>query len=423
MTMKTHRLRRPLRRGLFVIAALGLCFGGWSALAPLTSAAIAPGAIAPEGAKKSLYHLEGGIVENILIRNGDLVRKGQVVIRMAPTQAVLNLDVLRHQRDATAVEVLRLSAEVVGAKTFPNDFEGPALDLVEEQRRLFEARRVMIKVARKTSEKRLAQLVAEKEGLAAQKKAAENRRVIADDELKSIRPLYEKGFVPRPRLLEISDRIQRLTGEIGAIHAEIAKKDQRRQEILLDLARTENEWRVEAGENLKRARLQLRELNEQLRAARDRYDRLALRSPIKGVIHNLSLNTRGAVVKPGAKLAEVVPDQAPLVVKAKLRPADIDGVGVGQEAQVRLTAFNLRRLPLIQGRVAGLSADLLTDPASGLRYYEAEIHLDDALPKRIRDQMVPGMPAESLIVTGKRTLLAYLTAPLLDGLDRAMREN
>ena len=169
--MKTHRLRRPLRRGLFVIAALGLCFGGWSALAPLTSAAIAPGAIAPEGAKKSLYHLEGGIVENILVRNGDLVRKGQVVIRMAPTQAVaLDLDVLRHQRDATAVEVLRLSAEVVGAKTFPNDVRGPALDLVEEQRRLFEARRVMIKVARKTSEKRLAQLVAEKEGLAAQKR-------------------------------------------------------------------------------------------------------------------------------------------------------------------------------------------------------------------------------------------------------------
>ncbi|MBT4905451.1 MAG: HlyD family type I secretion periplasmic adaptor subunit [Rhodospirillaceae bacterium] len=422
--------RKPIMIGAVIILIFFGFFGFWAFFAPLDSAAIAVGTVGVEGNRRTIQHLEGGIVKEIVVRNGDKVKAGQVLIRLEETQPRAQLQLITGQRNAALALAARLRAERDGndGVTFPEALTSQGDDVgVQEtmlgQLGIFEARRNSIEGQRRILGQRIGQFREEIEGLRAQIRSADEQLVLINGEVADLQILFDKGLTPKSRLLSLQRRAAEIEGERGQNRAAIARARQSIGESEIRIVELRTEQVNEVVAELREVEGQLLDLAERYRAAEDVLKRIEIVSPIDGFAVDLQVFTSGGVIRPGDRLLDVVPDNEKLVIEARVTPTDIDIVRPGLEAQVRLSAFNQRVTPTVDGTVTWVSADRLTDSNSGEEYYTARIDLKDQNDPRLKGlTLQPGMPAEVLIRTGERTLIQYLVSPVEQSISRSLRE-
>jgi HlyD family type I secretion membrane fusion protein len=420
-------IRGPIIAGLLIIL-LGV--GGvvlWSAFAEVSSATIAGGVVAPTGGRKTVQHLEGGIVRDILVENGDRVRSGQVLMRLDKTRALATVDVLESRYVTALAQEARLVAERDGLKDVPYPqriAQRPDGEkIIEAQERVFEARRNSIDGQVGILGQRIEELKREIGGVESERDAAYSQFQIIQEEIDGVRPLVEQGYARKPRLLALERGSAEIEGRIGRLTADIARAEQQIQEARLSIQQLRTERLNQVVDELRSVQQEISELNERLRAAQDVLDRHDLQAPINGTVTGLEYQTSGAVIPAGGKVLEIVPDGADMVVLARIRPEDIDNVRVGLPVRFRLTALSRRTSPTFHGKVAYVSPDQIVDPQNNRAYFDARISVDaESIQTAGPEQLRPGTPAEVEIITGDRTVLEYVLTPFTRALQRGLRE-
>jgi HlyD family secretion protein/epimerase transport system membrane fusion protein len=424
----SQSVARPARAGFVLMV---LFFGGfvvWGSLAPLAGGAVAPGVISPDGSKRTVQHLEGGIIAKLLVRDGDRVEAGQPLVELHGINARATHDMLSYQRYTLLATRARLEAEANGASdiAFPEEFAAdPAvIAMTEAQRHIFTTRRTTHEARASVLKQRITQLDEQIRGYEAQVKSASRQMTLLTDELKGKEQLYAKGLLRKPDLLQL----QRMHAEIGGRHgeysAQIARARQEIGEARLQILTLDAERSDKIASHLDEIRVKLAEIEERLPASSDVLQRTTIRAPVAGTVLNLKFKNSGAVVLAGEAILDIVPSKDALVIEAKVSPLDIDAVHAGMSAQVHLTAFSSRGTPRIPGVVRTVSADTITDKATHQSYYVARVEVDRAEMARLASgaELIPGMPAEVLIITGERTMIAYLLQPFMDALRRSFRQ-
>ena len=427
--------KRSARKAILAgVCVAALTFGGlgtWAASADLASAVLAPGTFVVEGDRKLVQHLEGGVVSQLFVKDGDSVEAGQLLLSLDATQVRASLGVLRANLDAALAERARLVAEreEKAAIVFPDALiergEDPGVqETVTGQNRLFEARLAAFKGRVEVLRQRIAQLKEEITGIEAQQRSKTRQVALIGEELAGLQELFAKGLTEKPRILALQRDQARLEGERGEHLAAIARAKKAIGETELEILQSTLQRQEEISTSLREVQTRILDLSERIAAARDRVDKIELRAPTAGVVVSLAITTEGAVLQPGETVLEIVPHDTRLVIEAKLRPDDIDSVAVGQTARLRLTALVQRTTPTLTGRVIYVSADRLEEQRSGEPYFLALVALDPDQIARLEGQPVlPGMPAEVMVETGARTALDYLVQPISDTLAKAWRES
>ena len=424
------RIGAPLAAGAFLLIAFFAGFGGWAALAPLSSATVAEGVIRVETHRKTVQHLEGGIVREILVNEGDKVTAGQILMRLDKTQSGTTVSVLQDQQDALLALQARLEAERDGldAIQFPPELSARQSDpkvatVVGGQQKIFDTRRQSLRAQLGILSQRVEQLGSEIAGHKAQLVSANEQIQLTQEEIATVTDLLNRGLERKPRLLALQRQQSYLEGSRGEQLGAIAKAQQEIGEAKLQSADLLDKRSSEIALELRDTQSRLLEIRQKLGAAVDVDNRMEVVAPVSGQVVDLKVHTLGGVVRPGDALLDIVPQSDELVVEARVRPVDIDAVHAGQSAQVALTAYKQRTTPRLDGRLATVSADALIDESRHISYYSAEIHIDSSeLAKLNGVQLYPGMPAEVMIVTGERTLLQYFIQPVIDSFHRAFRE-
>jgi HlyD family type I secretion membrane fusion protein len=415
------------------IVAIMVCLGGfgaWATLAPLSSAAMAPGIVRVETERKTVQHLEGGIIAELLVREGQHVTAGQVLVRLDDLEARALYDLLKAQQSALTAQQSRLIAERDGSTdiAFPEFLlermsNGKVAEIVRGQERIFASGREALQGEIDVLHQRIAQLNAQIEAFQAQLTAGVDQLTLINDEVTSVRALVKKGLERKPRLLSLERNAAYLTGEQGEYAGRIAEAKEAiagAQMEILNARRT----RVEkAALELREVETQLAQVEERLAEASVKLGRRDVMAPQGGTVLNLHYHTLGGVVPPGNDILDIVPRDDKLVVEARVKPTDIDVVHDGLTAKLMLSAFKSRTTPHIDGRVAQVSADALHDERTGETYYLARIEADAGQMARLDGiRLTPGMPVETIIHTGDHTFWTYLVQPLTDSFRRAFRE-
>lgn len=419
--------------GLIVIAGV---FGGlilWSIAAPISGAVIAPGQVVVESNRKAVQHLEGGMIGEILVREGQSVEGGEVVARLEDTMQRANAALVDGQLAELYARRARLMAErdaldAVGEPTgVAQVIETPAFrEKLAGQLQLFTARRQTRATQVSLLEERIVQQNERIQGLKAQITSMSGQRRLIEEELKGVRELHEQGFAPMTRVRGLERESERLNGERGSLRASVAEAESIISEARLEIERVRESGREEAITELRDAEVSIAELEERRITAMDALARTEIRAPLAGRVLSLAVHTKGGVIAPGAPLMEIVPANDRLQIAARVAPQNVDKVHAGQETLVRFSGFGVRNTPEATGFVKTVSADSLTDKSTGAPYYLVLIDLpaDKELADILRDgPLAPGMPAEAYIRTGARPAISYLLKPLTDAVTRSMRED
>ena len=425
------RLRRLTTCGLAVLLLFFGAFGGWAALAPLDSATVAQGVIKVAGERKIVQHLEGGIVAELKVADGDLVSAGQVLLRLDDTQARARLDLLRsrHQSREALASRLRAERDDSPAIEFPDELSDSdaapaAREAVAVQRDVFAARRRAVEGETAILRQRILQTEDEIAGLVALIAAQEHLISVLDDEASDLEGLFKKGLTTRERYAALRRRQAEIEGERATHVASVARARKSMVEIVQQILQLSTRRLNEAVAELSEVEAEIFDLEEQIRAAEDVLRRIDVRAPVDGIVMDLQIHTTGGVIRPGESILDVVPIDQGLVIEGKIRPDDVDVVAVGQSAQVRISAFNRFDMVPLEGTVEIVSADRLVEEHTGISYFTAIIVVnDEELAKLEGRQLRPGMSAEAMIRTGTRTLIGYLSEPVARNLRRAMREH
>jgi len=421
-------IRTRVATGFLLAALLVAGAGGWAATAKLTGAVIAPGAVTVDDELKAVQHRDGGIVQEISVREGDVVEEGQVLIRLEDAQTRAELSIIKTQIAENEVRRLRLLAERDGlAKIeFPEGFEkeeASLANLVLGETRIFNGSSRNRENQRQQLELSIRQIGDEIEGLKAQRRSKQEEIDLVSKDVGRMRTLLEDGLVEEARLTAIDREQARLTGEAGRIDAELARAGARISEVRLQILAINEEARTLAQRELSQIETRLSELRDREMAVRDRLSRTDIRAPITGTVNEVKVNTIGGVVTPAEVLITIVPQDAALKVRVKLSPASIDRVDEGHLARLRFTSFNQRVTPEILGRVTHVSPATTTDAATGESHFLAEIEVfDEEFAKLPSRRLLPGMPVEVYVQTEERTALSYLAKPVTDQFNRAFRE-
>lgn len=415
-------IRFPAILGTAVAVAFFGILGGWSAAAPLATAAIAIGEVMVESHRKTVQHLEGGIVDRILVREGDRVTASQVLVRLDTTQAEAALTQYSGQLDAQRALAARLAAERDGLEdvVFPANLPQPVLD---GQRRIHHTRKTMLEDQRAILARRIDQLAAQIEGDRRQLDALGRQRVLIDDELVGAQRLLDHGLMQRTRVLALQREAAALDGRMGELGSAVAAKQQAIGETQLSMVSLDSVRADEVAQELREVETRIAELEQKVRANRDVLARQDIVAPVAGQVVDLKIFSARGVIAPAQPLMDIVPDRDELWVTVRVAPTDVDVIRPGQPAQVMLAAFNQRIVPPLPGRLATISADRLVDEKTGQPYFTARIDLDAEALEHLHDvTLTPGMPVQAMIVTGKQTLFDYVLAPLRASLTRAMKE-
>ena len=424
-------VRRPLLAAVLIILIFFGGFGTWAALAPLDSAAQAPGRVTVASNRKTVQHLEGGIVKELLVKEGDAVAEDQVLIQLDDTQARARLELLRGRYDKLLATNARLEAEqafAAGIK-FPASLtsrrnKSQVAKILDTETALFEARQRSVEGRIQIFHKRIAQLNKEISGLEAQIAAEDEQLALIADERASFEILFKKGIVGKARLLALKREEAKLQGDRGDHLSLIAKAGQQIGATELEIIDLKNNMLNQVISDLRNTQAELVDVSERLKAAEDIFLRTDIRAPQAGVVMGLNVHTETGVIAPGQRLLDIVPEDDTLVIEAQVSPNDIDVVYAGLPSQVRLTAFKQRNTPLLVGKLTRVSADSFTDERSGASYFLARVAIDAAELKKLGGrELYPGMGAEVMIKTGKRTTMDYILAPLTDSFRRAFRED
>jgi HlyD family secretion protein/epimerase transport system membrane fusion protein len=427
-----HELSRQVRAGVLLV---GLFFGGigwWAASAPLAGAAIAPGVVSPDGSRRTVQHLEGGIVREILVRDGSLVRAGEPLILLEDVQARAGFDVLQTRFYTLAATQARLLAEQSGAPSvrFPDwlidatTAHPTALEAMVAQRAMFDARAKALADRKGILRRRIEQLREEIAGLEAQIGADGKQIALVDEEIQGVEQLYRKGLERKARLLALQRARADLEGNRAERRAGIAQAQQAIGEAELQIIAQDTAQLEAINEEASRIQVEFAEVEQRLAASRDVLERTVIAAPVDGTVVALRMRTPGGVIRPGEPVLEIVPDKEELLIDARVSPMDIDVVRPGLPARVVLPAFKQRNLPQIKGRVRQVAADATADPQSGKPFFEVRIEIDPGQLAALEPplELTSGMPAEVYITTGERTALDYLLGPFYDSLRRAFRE-
>jgi HlyD family secretion protein len=426
------RTRWPVLFGLVVFLVFVVGFGVWSVLAPLAEAAIAPGVIKVEGNRRTVQHLEGGIVREILVRDGDKVQAGQVLMRLDDIQSDSTTEAQRAQRWALMAQDARLVAELAGGTgavpiEFPpellNSSHPRARDVVRGQREVYEARMASLNSQLQVLRARIEQQHATIRGAQGQMTATRNQLALIRQEEQMRRGLVAQGLARLPDLLALQramagleGTMQELNGQIDRANATIAETERQIRQVL--------DQRIqEVSTELREVRGKLAEVEERLRAATDVQTRRDIVAPESGTVVNLRLFTIGAVVRPGDALLDIVPDHDRLVAEVNIQPSDIDVVFPGLQSEIRLPAFKQRLVPFLHGKVTWVAADVTTNEQTRQQYYRAYILIDREQLERLPNVfLTPGMPVEAHVQIGERSFFQYMTQPIRDSFARAFRE-
>ncbi len=399
-----------------------------SMLFSVSGAVVAGGTVSVDGDYKAIQHLEGGIVSKILVRNGDRVKTGQVLLRLDDTQSRASMDATSAKVAEYAIQEARLIAERDRKESFEPPLavvlsQGENAKILEAQKALFETRRTAYLGQQKVLSQRLAQTDSDLAGGAIQLAAKIKERDLNQRELSTVRPLFEKGFVNQQRLGPLLREEVRIGGEIGNLKTEMVKLKSARIEVEERLAQTDKEYSQQAAEDLQKIQAQLAEQSEVKKASADRLSRSEVRSPVAGIIHAIAVHTEGGVVQPASTLMQIVPDGRELTVEAKILPKVIASVHPGQEATVRFSSFDAHSTPRLTGRVRKLSAAEITDN-QGNTFFTVQIEVPpyELMKLDSGQHLIPGMPAEVFLATSDRSILSYFLKPLGDMMATAFRE-
>jgi membrane fusion protein, type I secretion system len=425
------------RRMMLGVGLLALMFGAggyWMATAPLNAAANAPGMVSADSQNKTIQHLEGGIIKAILVEEGSKVEAGQVLVQLDDTRANANYNLVMGQLWAALALDARLTAERDGAAavTFAPELLAKRADpavatIMQTETRLFASRRDSLAGEAAILRQRITQYDEETAGLQAQLAAIDQQIGFIRDETQDTTYLVGKGLAPKPKLLALQRTASQLNGQRGQAVALMARARQNIGELTLQIEQLSADRLNEIVDSLREVEGQIADLQQNRLAAEDTLERLAIRAPQPGTVVRLLFHTVGGVVAPGTPVLEFVPRDDKLIVEARLKPEDIGFVHVGMPAEVRVHAYNQRRLPLILGKVTYVSADRLmekqSDKAGEQAYYLTRVEVDPesvaALPGA---KLYPGMATDVVIETGERTALDYLLTPITTSLRKAFRE-
>jgi HlyD family secretion protein len=419
-----------LRTGLRALIVVGVVAGGWMTLVPLSGAVVVPGNLVVQSNVKTIQHPTGGVVAQIPVHNGMRVNAGDLLLRLDSTQAQASLQVVSKQLDEVRAKSARLAAERDGLPkpTIPPEMSSRLDDnnvktVLASEASLFRARTTARESQKELLKSKVSQLGEEIVGLEAQVASKAKQLELITGELTGVQELFDKRLVPIARLTALQREAARIEGERGQLISTIAETRTKVDEAKLQLVRLDQDVRTEVVKDLGEAQGKEAELSERSIAARDVLERIEMRSPTSGVIHQLNAHTIGGVIRAGDAVMEVVPDSDDLQIEAKLQPNDIDQVRKGQQAFVRFSAFNQRVTPQLIGQVSYVSPDTTKDQQSGTSYFTVRIMLPEEERRRLAGlQLSSGMPAEVFMQTGSRTMLSYLLKPILDQFQRAFVE-
>lgn len=422
--------RKPRLLGTIIVAVTFGLFGTWAAFAPLDSAALAPGVVMVKSHRKTVQHLEGGIVRDILVTDGTLVDRDQPLLVLDDTQARAELGVLHGQYFVARAMESRLTSERDGHSgvEFAEDLLAAmdlrAVEAIHNEEQIFEARRNDRLGEVEVLEQRITQLETQIKGLEALMGSKEELARSYEEEVGDLSELLREGFVDKQRLRDIERSAARTRGEIAEHRASIAEAQVRIGEARLEILQLNKRFITEVVDQLAEAQARVFDLKERITAIEDRVARTVIRAPDSGMVLGLSTHTIGGVIQSGSPLLDIVPEDDELIVEAQVSPMDIDRIELGMEATIRFSAFRSSTTHVIQGRVIGISADRLIDNQTGQPYYQARVEVTEEGRRTLGGlALLPGMPAEVLIKAGERTLLQYLVQPATNALARSMIED
>lgn len=427
--------RRLRRIGIAVVLLIFGGLGTWAVLAPLSSAAHGPGVIAVENYRKTVQHLEGGIVKTIQVRDGESVTRDQVLVVLDDTQSRAQLEVVRGQYLIALAREARLIAQrdSLPKVGYPQELLKQAQDARAEeamrvQTQTFQVRRAAHEGEIALYERQIGQLQAKTQGLRSQKLSRDRLVTSYRGELEDFEALLKDGYAEKQKVRELERNLAQTEGQRGGIVSDLAATELQISETRVKILQLNKEIQREVAKELSEVQADLFSLREKLQSLQDTVRRTEVRAPDSGMVLNLAVHTLGAVLKPGDKILDIVPQDEKLIVEAHVSPMDIDRVHAGQIAEVRFSAFKSRDTPKIEGRVTTVSADRLVDERDREQtpYYLARIEVTPhglADLSRAQLALVPGMPAEVLINTGERTLFRYLMDPLRNTVARSFIED
>ncbi|WP_240350529.1 HlyD family type I secretion periplasmic adaptor subunit [Pseudomonas viridiflava] len=421
---------RPTRRigYLILLVTFGL-FGGWATFAPLGSAALAPGVVTVKSYRKTVQHLEGGIVRELRVHDGDQVKAGDVLLVLDNTQARSEMEMMRSQLIAALELEARLVAERDGLSE-PVAVRGLSAndprvrEAHESESRIFQARRNSLLGEVGLLEKSIGQIEQQVRGYTAIIASKQTLAKSYQDEIVDLRALLADGYVDKQRLREQERSLSRLQAEVAEHQSDSARARVQIGEAQLKILQLRKTFASEVAEQLGETRTKVYDLRERLATVQDRAQRTEILAPESGMVMGMAVHTLGGVISPGTPLLDIVPASEELIVEAQVSPMDIDRIALGKLVDIRFSAFKSSTTPVIEGRLVQISADRLINKDNGAAYYLARVAVTDQGRKNLGDlALVPGMPAEVLINTGSRTLLQYLMQPATNAFARSLIED
>ena len=420
-----------IRTGMIVVGVFVIGFLGWAALAPLDSALVAQGVVVVETHRKTIQHLEGGIVSTIYVTDGQRVAEGQPLVQLDDTEAKASLSLVRGQADALAAQQARLEAERDNADkiAFPADLlarqnsDPKVAEAIRGEQSTFDTHRATLAKQQEIYNQRISENKRIIAGLQSQQTSVEQQSQLIGQESDSVQQLYNKGLSTLPRLLQLKRQAADLGGQHGQVSEKMAQVNLDSGEDELQIVNLRNQFLNDVVKDLRDVQTKRFEALDRLHAAKDVVARLRMTAPVAGKVVGLAVHTKGAVIRPGDTVLEIVPINDQLDVEAHVRPEDADDVHIGMSAKVNLGAYKQRRLPMITGTVTTVSADRLTDQKTGQAYFNVEIAVDLNQLKDYPDvKLIPGMPVDVSLETGSRTALEYFLEPITAVFRHGMRE-
>lgn len=425
--------RKIILLGLVFVAIFFGGLGTWIATAEIEGAVIAPGEVIVESYRKLVQHLDGGIVQEILVREGDLVQKGQVLIRLDGERVRASRDLYRGQMDVLLAREARLVAEKekTGRIRWPEELlarrDVPEVaESMKTEEEVFFSRRASMESQQNLYRAQIVQLQSQIRGNENQLRSIESTIASLEEEIAAKRPLLEGRYLDRSHIMELERALNSHRARRDELESAVTLAGERIEELELKIADLETRYVDEAVSRLAETRQAIMDLRERLRPAEDACRRLEITAPEAGVVVNLNVRTEGGVIQGGQPLMEIVPRNSGLIVSAMVAPDKIDDVEVGQRASVALSAFAMRYTPKVDGTVTYVSADRVVPQSPYIPpHYLAYVALDvESLDRAIEDitRLTPGMPAEVYIQTEARTVLDYILTPITESMNRALRE-
>lgn len=416
--------------GIGIIVLTFGVLGGWAAFAPLSSAVIGHGTVTVESNRKTIQHLEGGMIRKIYIHEGDQVRAGQVLFELDPVQPTATLGIVKNQLFTLLARADRLNSErshFASARFSPEVLaqqgDPVVAQAIQDEMRQFQERKGTLSGQVDILNSRVGQLREQIRGIDQQRTSMEEQVVYLNDEISGLNELFKKNLVPKPRLLALERERAQIKGQIGKALAEKAGAQKAIGETSLQARQIQQQFDQDIAKELADIQAQTTDLREKFTVAQDVAKRIKITSPVSGTAQNLRFFTEGAVVRAAEPMVDIAPSQGGMVIHAQFSPNDIDSVHPGMKAELRFPSFHVRNIPIVEGAVDTVSQDRLVDEATHIPYFLVIVKIKDSnLPAELRSRLKAGLPAEVVVPTGDRTALEYMFNPLTNALRTTMRE-